>query len=106
MASFFKKGKKIILTVERDELKDGGGRLLSALREASPGEAGLDIHLDLSACDIISLEAVSVLASFSREARKAGWSLHVTVSPPVHDQLAVAGLDRHFTVLTANARGR
>lgn len=105
MASFFKRGKKIVLTVEKDELKDGGGRLLSALKEASPIEGGMDIQLNMTACERVSIEAVSVLSSFSREARKAGCNLHVTTGAAVHDQFAVAGLDRHFTLIRAEPKG-
>lgn len=104
MASFFKRGKKIILTAEKDELATGGDRLLSALKEALPIEGDREILLNLGACTSISTEAVSLLASFGRDVRKAGGQFKVTVSPKLHDHFAAVGLDRHFTVLRSEAR--
>lgn len=105
MASFFKRGKKIILTAEKDELATGGARLLSALKETLPLEADREVLLNLGACTAISTESVSILASFARDVHRVGAEFKVTVPPQMQAHFAAVGLDRHFTVVRSEGRG-
>jgi len=99
MANFFKRGKKIIISVEADDLKDSGNPLRSALKEAFPLEQGFEMLINIGICNEVSLDAVSVLASFAKECRRSNCIIKLTTTRAVNDQLAMIGLDRHFQVL-------
>lgn len=98
MANFFKRGKKIIISIEKDELRESGSSLRGVLADSLPLEAGNEILLNIGACDELSIESAAVLATFAKECRKVGCALKITASSAIKDQFSIIGLDRHFQI--------
>lgn len=98
MANFFKRGNRIIISVEKDELRDSGSSLRKVLADALPLKAGNEILLNIGACDELSIESAAVLATFAKECRKVGCALKITASSVIKDQFSIIGLDRHFQI--------
>jgi hypothetical protein len=101
MANFFKRGKKIIISIEKDELRESGGPLRAVLGESMPLESGYEILLNIGACEELCIESAAVLAAFAKECRKVGCALKITASSAIKDQFSIIGLDRHFQILSA-----
>lgn len=101
MANFFKRGKRIIISVEKDELRESAEGLRAVLNDALPLDSGVEILLNLAACEELCMESVAVLASFARESRKSGSTLKVKTSADIRNQLGLIGMDRHFVLLDA-----
>ena len=71
MANFFRRGKKILLSFEGNDLIENGNQIVSLLEEALPLENDLQILVNLAACNDLNIEAVSALASFAKDSRKS-----------------------------------